>query len=91
MAKLSGTVRRGDARANVHKLASSGPVADYLQGPLLVQLRTDLLRLAARSGLSPTESGCLFLLLAEHLLHDIPVDSLAAMIAQARHSELERG
>lgn len=46
----------------------------------LTRLSIDLLLATRQSGLSPTESGCFFLLLAAHLLNDIPPKTIAAMI-----------
>lgn len=50
----------------------------------LVGLSVDLLMVARQSGLSPTESGCLFLLIASHLLDDVPAQALAGMIEEVR-------
>jgi hypothetical protein len=52
----------------------------------LVGLSVDLLVTTRQAGLSPTQSGCLFLLLASHLLDDVPAQALAAMIEEVRGS-----
>jgi hypothetical protein len=50
----------------------------------LVRVSIVLLMSTRRAGLSPTESGCLFLVIASHLLEDIPADGLAELIGEAR-------
>ncbi len=55
----------------------------------LARLSIDLLLTTRQSGLSPTESGCFFLLLAAHLLDDLPAQSLTEMIGEVRRRASE--
>jgi hypothetical protein len=71
--------QRGARRSNAPIAEGQGAKAAHL-----VRLSIDLLLTTRQSGLSPTESGCFFLLLAAHLLNDMPSETIAAMIEQIR-------
>lgn len=58
--------------------------ADDVKASRLVRLSVDLMLWTRQAGLSPTESGCFFLLLATNLLRDVPHDAIAAMIGHLR-------